>query len=228
MGDLCQRALGTALDAFRQGSRDLAERVQELDRRVDGSEMAIDALVVRILALRQPVASDLRFLAMTLKLVTDLERIGDEAVNIAERAADERCEADAPTRETLDRMSAETQWMVTAALDAFVLGDGERAEEVLLHDDIVDELYGRTVRGMEEYMKCHPSEVRGALSVMSVAKYLERVADHATNVAEEVIFVVRGEDVRHYRSAAALHSDASGEDANAETPPRSLPLLCPR
>jgi phosphate uptake regulator len=141
---------------------------------------------------------------------------------------DEHCVADEPTRATFERMSTETQWMVTAALNAFLQGDSERAEEVLLHDDMVDELYSRTVRGMEEYMKCHPSEVRGALSMMSVAKYLERVADHATNVAEEVIFVVRGEDVRHCRSAPALHSDDFGEDASVEMHSRSLPLLCPR
>jgi phosphate transport system protein len=213
MGDLCRQALGTALDAFHGGSHDLARRVQEFDRRVDDSEMAIDALVLRILALRQPVASDLRLLTMTLKLVTDLERIGDEAVNIAERAIDERCEPDAKTRSLLEQMSAETQRMLSTALDAFVAGDGERAEEVLAHDDIVDELYGQTMRGMEEYMMRHPADIRAALSVMSVAKYLERVADHATNIAEEVIFVVRGDDVRHHGSLVAPRSERVSDPA---------------
>jgi phosphate transport system protein len=228
MGDLCMQALATALEAFRDGSRTLAQRVREMDRRVDASEIAIDALVVRILALRQPVASDLRLLAMMLKLVTDLERIGDEAVNIAERAVDPRCEPDAATRETLERMSAETQTMVSAALEAFVTGDGERAEEVLVHDDIVDDLYGQTVRGMEEYMKRHPLEIPAALSVMSVAKYLERVADHATNIAEEVIFVVRGDDVRHHNSTAALRSEGFWDGAEGETRAVAVAIVSPR
>jgi phosphate transport system protein len=203
MGDLCRQALGTALEAFWGGSRERAAQVDEIDRRIDASEMAIDALVVRILATRQPVASDLRLLAMTLKLVTDLERIGDEAVNIAERAVDERCEPDPTTREALERMATETQAMLSAALDAFVSGDAERAEEVLVRDDVVDELYGQTMRDMERFMMKHPAQIRAGLSMMSMAKYLERVADHATNVAEEVIFVVRGDDVRHHGSQAA-------------------------
>jgi phosphate transport system protein len=202
MGDSCQSALATALEAFRGGSADLAASVRELDRRIDANEMAIDALVVHVIALRQPVASDLRFLAMTLKLVTDLERIGDEAVNIAERAADERCEPDATTRDVLERMSIEARKMVSAALEAFASEDERRAHEVLLHDDVVDDLHDQAIAGMEEYMRRHPSEIRAALAVVSVAKYLERVADHATNIAEEVIFVVRGEDVRHYRSTS--------------------------
>jgi phosphate transport system protein len=87
------------------------------------------------------------------------------------------------------------------ALEAFVNEDGCRAEQVLAHDDVVDELYARSMRGMEDYMRSHPAEIPAAMSVMSVAKYLERVADHATNIAEEVIFVVRGDDVRHPRSS---------------------------
>ncbi|HEY2510881.1 MAG TPA: phosphate signaling complex protein PhoU [Polyangiaceae bacterium] len=201
MGNQCLEALRIALDAFRGYSPDLAARVALLDHRIDASEMAIDALVVRILALRQPVATDLRFLAMTLKLVTDLERIGDEAVNIAERAGDERCEPDLGMREALEQMGAESQQMLTAALGAFVSLDVEVAQGVLLQDDRVDDLYGRVLSGMTDYMARHPSEIRAALALTSVAKYLERVADHATNVAEEVIFVVRGEDVRHHHAS---------------------------
>jgi phosphate transport system protein len=206
MGDRCRRALQTALTAVRTGSQDLARQVIGLDRAVNEDEKAIDALTVRILALRQPVACDLRLLAMALKLVTDLERIGDEAVNIAERAEDGPLAASPETFLDLDRMGDEAQRMVASALDAFLDGDDESAREVLLRDDIVDELYGKTMRGMEEYMKAHPAEVPSALCVMSVAKYLERVADHATNVAEEVIFMVRGDDVRHAKSVGAIRA----------------------
>ena len=218
MGELCREALKSALDAFRGDSPHLADRVAQLDQRIDASEMAIDALVVRILALRQPVATDLRFLAMTLKLVTDLERIGDEAVNIAERAGDERCEPDAETRQALERMAAESQQMLATALGAFVSLDVAHAQEVLLQDDRVDDFYGRVLKGMTEYMARHPSEIRAALALTSVAKYLERVADHATNIAEEVIFVVRGEDVRHHHAAEPSSGPSSADRAGDRVP----------
>jgi phosphate transport system protein len=203
MGERCQHALRVALEAFRCGSVDGARAVEEIDRLIDQDEIKLDALVVRILALRQPVASDLRLLAMTLKLVTDLERIGDEAVNIAERASDGRCHVGAETYDALERMSEEAQQMVSGALQAFVGEDEARAQEVLVHDDVVDAMYGETMRAVEAYMMTTPTEIPAALCLMSVAKYLERVADHATNIAEEVIFVVRGEDVRHFGSVTA-------------------------
>jgi phosphate transport system protein len=221
MGDRCQRALRTGLEAFRSGSAESAQAVEDIDRLVDADEMAIDALVIRILALRQPVASDLRLLAMTLKLVTDLERIGDEAVNIADRATDGRCHVGADVYDALERMSSEAQRMVAGALEAFVREDGERAREVLRDDDVVDELYGKTMRAVESYMMQTPAEVPGALCIMSVAKYLERVADHATNIAEEVIFVVQGEDVRHHGSVAALEAAESAENAEPAAKKRS-------
>jgi phosphate transport system protein len=207
MGARCRNALGTALEAVRTGSRELARQVAGLDRAVNEDEKAIDALTVRILALRQPVACDLRLLTMSLKLVTDLERIGDEAVNIAERAEDGPLAASPATICDLDQMGTEAQRMVASALEAFLEGDDDRAREVLLRDDVVDALYGKTMRAMEEYMRAHPAQVPSALCVMSVAKYLERVADHATNVAEEVIFMVRGDDVRHAKSVGAIRAE---------------------
>ncbi len=206
MGNRCSSALQTALEAVRTGSRELARQVIGLDRAVNEDEKSIDALTVRILALRQPVACDLRLLAMSLKLVTDLERIGDEAVNIAERAEDGPLAASPETFLDLDQMGVEAQRMVASALEAFLEGDDARALDVLLRDDVVDALYGKTMRAMEEYMQTHPAEVPSALCVMSVAKYLERVADHATNVAEEVIFMVRGDDVRHAKSVGAIRA----------------------
>ncbi len=206
MGERCRHALSAALEAFRSGSADLAREVRQIDATVNRDEVTIDALTLRILALRQPVASDLRFLAMALKLVTDLERIGDEAVNIADRVEDGRCAIGEESYASLERMSAAAQAMVASALDAFLDGDEEAAKAVLVQDDVVDELYGRTMRAMEQYMMAHPADVRAALSVMSVAKYIERVADHATNIAEEVIFMVRGEDVRHRKSVGAFRA----------------------
>ena len=141
-----------------------------------------------------------------LKLVTDLERIGDEAVNIAERAEQGPCVARGHVYDGLKRMSEVAQGMVSAALDAFVDGNQERARAVILQDDEVDELYGGTLRAVEAYMQAHPVEISSALCVISVAKYLERIADHATNIAEDVIYLVEGEIVRHRPAAVNAES----------------------
>jgi phosphate transport system protein len=200
MGARCERSLRLALDAFWDASTELAAEVKDLDRLIDRDEMEIDALVLRILALRQPVAYDLRLLATALKLVTDLERIGDEAVNIAERAEEDHGAAKDLARANLKGMAESAQQMLRDALDAFVEGDVTRAEQVRAGDDKVDDLYGRTLRDMMAFMKDNHDQIPGAIRVIKVAKYIERVADHATNIAEEVIFMVRGEDVRHVRT----------------------------
>jgi phosphate transport system protein len=200
MGARCERSVGLALDAYWSGSTEKATEVEELDRQIDADEMQIDALVLRTLALRQPVAYDLRFLTSALKLVTDLERIGDEAVNIAERAKEGPSVAQAEVQQVLKNMSQRAQEMVREALESFVAGDAERAQRVLASDDTVDSAYGRIVDSMMSFMKEHVEEIPAAVRAMKVAKYIERIADHATNIAEEVIFMVRGEDVRHIRS----------------------------
>ena len=200
MGARCERSLQLAIAAFWSGSERTANEVIELDRQIDDDEMKIDALVLRILALRQPVAYDLRFLTTALKLVTDLERIGDEAVNIAERAKEGSGIAKERIREILVGMSEKAQEMVREALEAFVAGDAERAESVLQRDDDVDSAYGEVLEAMTAFMGEHSTEIAPAIRVIKVAKYIERVADHATNIAEEVIFMVRGDDVRHLRS----------------------------
>jgi phosphate transport system protein len=196
MGARCERSVQLALRSFLESSNDLATEVKELDERIDRDEMEIDELALRILALRQPVAHDLRLLATSLKLVTDLERIGDEAVNIAERA-EESLEDRGVPRPNLASMADLVEQMLRDALDAFVEADVTRAERVRQGDDSVDDLYGRTLREMMEFMAAHPDAIPAAQRVISVAKYLERIADHATNLAEEVIFMVVGDDVRH-------------------------------
>lgn len=197
MGARCERSVQLALKAFVEGTPDLLEDVNELDRRIDRDEMDTDELALRILALRQPVAHDLRLLATALKLVTDLERIGDEAVNIAERAQHPSDQTKLVPHPHLEEMAQATQRMLRDALDAFVEEDVTRAEAVRVADDAVDELYGAALREMMAFMAQHPDRIPAAQGVVSVAKYLERIADHATNIAEEVIFMVAGNDVRH-------------------------------
>lgn len=201
MGARCERILKLALDAFFVRTPEAATRdIEQLDRQIDRDEMDIDALVLRILALRQPVAHDLRLLATALKLVTDLERVGDEAVNIAERTREGPGAARDRVRDDLQAMAEDAQEMLRDALEAFVQEDVTIAERVLGRDDLVDNRYGAVLRDMTEFMTKEPADIAAAIRVIHVAKYLERVADHATNIAEEVIFMVRGEDVRHART----------------------------
>src|SRR5271166_3504779 len=163
MGARCERALQLALKAFWEGSAQLAAEVEEIDRHIDRDEMDIDALALRVLALRQPVAYDLRFLAGALRLVTDLERIGDEAVNIAERAKEEHGAAKDKVRGELKAMGEQAQEMLRDALDAFVQGEATRAEQVLVRDDSVDDLYGKIIHAMTEFMTQHTAQVAEAI-----------------------------------------------------------------
>ena len=214
MGGRCEQLIQMASRALDKGDADLAHRVEATDRAINIEEMAIDQMTVRILALRQPVGRDLRFLVTALKVVTDLERIGDEAVNIAERAAELAGEAPIPTLQPkLHELASAAAVMVRRALDSFVDEDEVRATEVLRADDAVDALYGEVLRESMDYIRKNPERVSDAWRYASCAKYLERVADHATNIAEMVVFMVSGADVRHHASATAagaLEAETTG------------------
>jgi phosphate transport system protein len=211
MGARCERIVVLAFHGFRDGTVDIIDEVSSLDVQIDRDELEIHALILRILALRQPVAADLRFLATALRFITDLERVGDEAVNIAERAV----EKDGPTGllvvDALSRLASDALEMLHLALDAFIRGDAEQADRVLERDDDVDRQCAAIIATTTAWMTENNGEVQSGLRTIGVAKYLERIADHATNVAEEDIFIVRGEDVRHgrWRSHAADVTSAS-------------------
>jgi phosphate transport system protein len=197
MGARCERVVSLAFDAFRRGAAEVAGEVEALDTQIDLDEVQIHALILRILALRQPVADDLRFLTTALRLITDLERIGDEAVNIGERAVKEDGEAKTLVRGDLESMAVAALDMLHGALEAFVRWDDRVAHQVLGCDDAVDRRCAAIIAAMTAHMSMRRDEVLAGLRVIRVTKYLERIADHATNVAEEVIFMVRAEDVRH-------------------------------
>ena len=200
MGARCEQAIHLAVTAFLERDLGRVQEVVALDARIDRDEMEIDELALHMLALRQPVADDLRFITTTLKCVTDLERIGDEAVNLCERVGEIALAPAVPPHPELAEMSAAAQGMLREALDAFVERDADRAEAVLRRDPEVDALYGRVLREVFAWMRLHPDEIPAGQAVASAAKYVERVADHATNLAEQVVFMVRGVDVRHRRS----------------------------
>ncbi len=175
----------------------LANDTIEADHQVNHDEIKSDELCLIILAKRQPMALDLRFITLALKMVTDLERIGDLAVNIAERVTDLGSELLLPKLYVdIPRMAAIVQSMIRDAIDAFVAGDVEKAHDVVDRDDEVDELYTRIFRELLGIMR-DESKVKHGMHIQSVAKVLERMADHCTNLAEQVIFMVKGKDIRH-------------------------------
>jgi len=203
MGGLVEKAIASSVRAMVERDPVLAEQVKTRDREINRMEVEIDGACRRILALRQPAASDLRFITTALKIVVDLERGGDLAVNVAERALDLQQAPPLGPMHDLARIADLAEAQLKKALDAFVTGDVAKAEEVMGADDLVDALYLKIFNDMVLVMMEDPKNIRRATSVMFASKHLERFADHAVNVAEMVIFMVRGKDVRHPKSRAA-------------------------
>ena len=195
MGGRCESLIQMASRSLDQLDSELAHTVENSDRTLNIEEMTIDSMTVRILALRQPVGRDLRFLVTALKVVTDLERIGDEAVNMAERAIELAASVPiAPLQARLREMADAAGRMVRHALDSFVEEDESMARSVLREDDAVDEMYGKVLRETMAFMRNHPDRIEDGMRIASCAKYTERIADHATNIAEMVVFMVSGDD----------------------------------
>lgn len=197
MGARVEEMIGRAMRSFSRRDGRLAEETIDHDREIDRLELEIDEGCVRVLARRQPVASDLRFVTTTLKIVTDLERIGDLAANICERVLELTDASALPGRASLEQMGAVAQDMVREALDAFIDADAARAERVIQRDSIVDATYAKIFPELLGHMMEDPQNVAPAQKLQSIAKYLERIADHATNLSEMVVYMVRGEDKRH-------------------------------
>jgi len=197
MGSTVEAMIADSLTALVTRDADLARRVQERDQDVDRMEMEIDELAVSTIALQQPAASDLRSVIAALKITTDLERIGDLAVNITERVMELDSEPQLKPYIDLPRMVERAQAMIREALDSFVDGDVARARSVLEADQEVDDLNAQIFRELLTFMLEDPKTISRATRLIFIAKYLERVADHATNVAEEVIYAAQGRDVRH-------------------------------
>ncbi len=204
MGARVEEMIANSMRALTERDSALARRMIEYDHQINRLEVEIDDLCLRILARRQPVASDLRLITTALKLVTDLERIGDACVNICERVVELNMEPTLKPYVDLPRMAETVQAMVRDALDAFVQADPERAREVVERDRVVDAYYGQVFRELLTYMMEDPRNIYRAVRAQAIAKYLERIGDHATNLAEMVIFMVVGKDVRHVGSMAAM------------------------
>lgn len=189
--------IAAAIRSLVERDVDLARRTIGNDHTVNKAEVETDELCLLILAKRQPMASDLRFITLALKMVTDLERIGDLAVNICERAIDLSGEPELRNYDDIQRAADMVQSMVRDAIDAFVHADVEKAESVIARDDEIDSFYHEIFRNILQQMLSDSSAIQRGIHVQSVAKWLERIADHSTNLAELVVFMVKGKDIRH-------------------------------
>jgi len=198
MGGLVESAIYRSVAAVVEKDTDQAKLVLENEAQINQMEIAIDEVATRLLALQQPMATDLRFITAAIKINNDLERMGDLAVNIAERALFLVHEPAIRPHIDIPQMATLAESMVRKSLDAFVRGDAELARSVLLSDDAVDDLRDSTYEALIQFMEKDPENVRPGVNLMFVVRSLERLADHATNIAEDVLFLVQGVDVRHH------------------------------
>ncbi len=197
MGGLVEEMIFRAMQALTDRDSELARHMIEADLQINRMEVEIDELCLHILALRQPTASDLRFITTAMKIVTDLERIADLGTSIAERAIELNAEPPLKPYIDLPRMAEEAQKMVHDCLDAFVEKDVALAEEVLKRDTTVDKLNEQLFRELLSFMLENPQTITRSMRLIFISKALERIADHATNVSEMVIFMVKGKIIRH-------------------------------
>ena len=198
MGGLAEERVRTAMQGLVERDGDLIDEVLNGDMPLNELHIEIDDLCLKLLALHSPMAADLRAVMAAIKINSDLERVGDMAVNIAE--AGRRYASHPPVKKLIDipRMATTAQSMLRDALDSYVRGDMQLAQRVLDEDDVLDSLKTQVFRELLTYMLQDPGTIEPALDLILISRHLERIGVHATNVAEDVIFMVSGRDVRHH------------------------------
>ena len=199
MGGLVEDQIQKAVKSLVDRDSELAKIIIERDHEVNRLDVEIDDLCIRLLALHQPAGKDLRFITTGLKITTDLERIGDMAVNTCERALELNQEPQLKPYIDIPRMARIAQRMTRESLDAFVREDTSLALKVCKDDEEIDQLNSQIFREVITFMIEDPHTVSRAIKISSISKYLERMADHATNIAEMVIFMVKGKSIRHMK-----------------------------
>ncbi|MDH4183931.1 MAG: phosphate signaling complex protein PhoU [Nitrospinota bacterium] len=197
MGGMVEAAIGKAMRALEWRDAKLAQTVIEEDHLVNRFEVEIDEMCVGIVALRQPAAEDLRLIITGLKISTDLERIGDLAVNMSERVLELMDAPQSASQADLMRMAQIAQGMLHDSLDAYVDRDADKAEAVCKRDNVVDDINRQIFRALLNQMTGAPAGISGYLGLMNISRHMERIADHSTNIAEMVIYLVKGKDIRH-------------------------------
>jgi phosphate transport system protein len=197
MGGLVEQMTHVVIQALVERKPEMLDEVRVLETQVNQLHIDIDEICLEMIALRQPTAKDLRFITAAMKINQDLERIGDQAINVSERA--ESLLTVPPVKPLIDipRMAEIAKEMLKDALDAYVKGDVDLAQRTILRDDIVDQLKDQVFRELLTYMMADPGTISRSMDLILVSRHLERIADHATNVCEDVIFMVKGKDVRH-------------------------------
>jgi phosphate transport system protein len=198
MATLVEESIRDSVQSLVKRDSELAQKTFRGEDKINALEIYIDDMCLRLLALRQPMAADLRFITSAMKIVTDLERMGDQAVNIAERAISLNQEPQLKPYIDIPRMTEIAQSMVKDVLDAFVNKDSKLARSVCQKDDLVDGLNDQVFRELLTYMISDPKTITRAVHLMIVCRCLERIADHATNIAEDVIFMVDALVIKHH------------------------------
>ena len=201
MSALVEAAVQRSVSAVTQKDRSAAEQVFRDEARVNQLEMEIDEFAINLLATQQPLAADLRLIVAALKINTDLERMGDLSVSIAPRADSLLSEPVIQPMVDIRHMSALVESMVRKSMDAFVAHDDGMARSVLASDDAVDSLRTASYHELVSFMEKDPHNIPQALDLIGITRSLERIADHSTNIAEDVLFLVKGVDVRHHAEA---------------------------
>ncbi len=197
LGNLAEQAIQDSVKSLVERKNEIAKQVIKRDKKINELDVAIDEECIRLLALGQPKARDLRFIATTLKITTDLERIGDLSVNIAKRAIELNKEPQLKPYIDIPRMAEIAQGMLRDSLDAYVRGCTNLPYEVIKRDDEIDKLMDQVFNELLFYMIQDPHTISRAIRINYIAKYLERIADHATNIAEMVFYMCKGKLVRH-------------------------------
>lgn len=197
LGAMAEERVRMAIKAIETRDGELAKKIMEADSEIDDTEVEVEEDCLKILALHQPVAVDLRFISAVIKINNDLERIGDEAVNIAERVANIARRPAIPLPIHYHEMAEKTETMLKKSLDALVNLDADLAYRVCLADDEVDEMNRVVYDSVKEAIRQNPEQVGYLINFLFISRHLERIADHATNIAEEVIYMIEGVISRH-------------------------------
>ena len=217
MAALSQQALEFSVEAYNTRDLSLAQHVRDIEKAINSAETSVDEMAYDLLAKEQPMAIDLRFILSVIKINGDLERIGDQATNIASRVSGTRSHQvdDQPCHPAdIETMGARVGVMIRRAIQALVEGDSKIAESVLTLDDEIDEMNRTIHRDLIDCMQHNPLSTEASLNAIIISRNLERAADHATNIAEDVIFWIRGNDVRHKFS---MLQEPTNEDRHLPT-----------
>jgi len=198
MASLAEESISLAVASLKERKEELAQRVFEGEQKINILDIEIDELALKLLALRQPMAVDLRFITSAMRISVELERIGDLSVNIAERTLELLKQPPLKPLIDIPRMAEIAEKMVKDSIDAFINKDDKLAKNICKRDDTVDDLNDQIFRELLTYMMQDPKTIMRAVDLILVGRHLERIADHSTNISEDVIYLVRGKTIKHH------------------------------